>query len=103
MSAINWGDVPTWLGAIFAAAAAGAAVWTLKSQRDQIGEQRAFIAEQAANLRRERQQLQVSSHETHLTLCHPSPHLGGTSTSPSKPASPRPQGGDAMPPPSASA
>lgn len=48
MSAINWGDAPTWLGAVFAAAAAGAAVWTLKSQRDQIGEQRVFIAEQRA-------------------------------------------------------
>lgn len=46
MSAINWGDAPTWLGAVFAAMAAGAAMWTLKSQRDQIGEQRVFIAEQ---------------------------------------------------------
>lgn len=46
MSAIDWGDAPTWLGAVFAAAAAGAAVWTLKSQRDQIDEQRDFIAEQ---------------------------------------------------------
>ncbi|WP_159056554.1 hypothetical protein [Streptomyces yokosukanensis] len=48
MSAIDWGDAPTWLGAVFAAAAAGAAVWTLKSQRDQIDEQRDFIAEQRA-------------------------------------------------------
>ncbi|MGW3813434.1 hypothetical protein [Streptomyces sp. NPDC005046] len=48
MSAINWGDAPTWLGAVFAAAAAAAAVWTLKSQRDQIDEQRDFIAEQRA-------------------------------------------------------
>lgn len=48
MNGINWGDVPTWLGAAFAAAAAAAAVWTLKSQRDQIGEQRTFIGEQRA-------------------------------------------------------
>ncbi|MEU0433709.1 hypothetical protein ABZ153_19115 [Streptomyces sp. NPDC006290] len=54
MSAINWGDAPTWLGAVFAAAAAAAAVWTLKSQRDQIDEQRAFIAEQSATLALER-------------------------------------------------
>ncbi|MEU0783269.1 hypothetical protein ABZ341_17060 [Streptomyces sp. NPDC006173] len=54
MSAINWGDAPTWLGAVFAAAAAAAAVWTLKSQRDQIGEQRVFIAEQSATLALER-------------------------------------------------
>lgn len=48
MNVINWGDVPTWLGAVFAAAAAGAAVWTLASQRNQINEQRIFIAEQRA-------------------------------------------------------
>ncbi|MFC4500661.1 MULTISPECIES: hypothetical protein [Streptomyces] len=46
MSAINWGDAPTWAGTVFAAAAAAAAIWTLKSQRDQIDEQRDFIAEQ---------------------------------------------------------
>ncbi|MET8098120.1 hypothetical protein ABZV29_16820 [Streptomyces sp. NPDC005236] len=54
MDAINWGDAPTWLGAVFAAAAAAAAVWTLKSQRDQIDEQRVFIAEQSATLALER-------------------------------------------------
>lgn len=57
MSFPDWGDVPTWVGATFAALAAGAAVWTLKSQRDQIGEQRSFIAEQSANLALERQEL----------------------------------------------
>ncbi|WP_037658767.1 hypothetical protein [Streptomyces griseofuscus] len=67
MSAINWGDVPTWLGTIFAAAAAGAAVWTLKSQRDQIGEQRSFIAEQSANLQLERQQLMAELHDRRST------------------------------------
>ncbi|MEV6395573.1 hypothetical protein AB0M39_12475 [Streptomyces sp. NPDC051907] len=44
--AINWGDVPTWFGAIFAGAAAAGAIWTLASQRQQIGEQRTFIDEQ---------------------------------------------------------
>lgn len=56
---VDWGDVPTWLGASFAALAAGAAVWTLKSQRDQIGEQRDFIAEQSATLALERQELRA--------------------------------------------
>ncbi|MGW7260805.1 hypothetical protein [Streptomyces sp. NPDC054834] len=70
MSGINWGDVPTWVGAVFAAAAAGAAVWTLKSQRDQIGEQRDFIAEQRAliaeqtsTLALERAELVHAAHE----------------------------------------
>ncbi|MFD8722365.1 hypothetical protein ACFV2H_31410 [Streptomyces sp. NPDC059629] len=54
MSAFDWGDAPTWAGAVFAAAAAGAAFWTLKSQRDQIAEQRALIADQAATLALER-------------------------------------------------
>ncbi|MFI1923436.1 hypothetical protein [Streptomyces sp. NPDC020377] len=54
MSYIDWGDVPTWMGALFAALAAGAAVWTLKSQRDQIDEQREFIAKQAEVLNVER-------------------------------------------------
>ncbi|MEV4920758.1 hypothetical protein AB0K47_28610 [Streptomyces tirandamycinicus] len=57
MAGIDLGDAPTWLGAIFAAGAAGAAIWTLKSQRDQIAEQRDFIAEQSANLRLEREAL----------------------------------------------
>ncbi|MGW6356858.1 hypothetical protein ACWFR5_17165 [Streptomyces sp. NPDC055092] len=38
MSVIDWGDAPTWFGTGFAALAAGAAMWTLKSQRDQIDE-----------------------------------------------------------------
>ncbi|MGW9031482.1 hypothetical protein ACWGQ5_47210 [Streptomyces sp. NPDC055722] len=59
MNGINWGDVPTWLGAIFAALAAAAAVWTLKSQRDQIREQRAFIGEQSATMELERAELRA--------------------------------------------
>lgn len=63
MSAVDWGDVPTWLGAVFAAGAAGAAVWTLASQRAQIKEQREFIAVQAENLRLERHELQAAAAE----------------------------------------
>ncbi|MFD7403329.1 hypothetical protein ACFV7R_11780 [Streptomyces sp. NPDC059866] len=57
MSLIDWGDAPTWAGAVFAATAAAAAIWTLKSQRDQIDEQRRFIEEQSANLQLERAEL----------------------------------------------
>ncbi|MFE9127080.1 hypothetical protein ACFYOF_16945 [Streptomyces sp. NPDC007148] len=59
MNGINWGDVPTWLGAIFAALAAAAAVWTLKSQRDQIREQQRFIGEQQATMDLERTELRA--------------------------------------------
>ncbi|NNN30728.1 hypothetical protein HLK59_10200 [Streptomyces sp. S3(2020)] len=58
MGPINWGDAPTWIAGAFAAAAAFYARGTLKSQQQQISEQRDFIAEQAANLRLERQVLQ---------------------------------------------
>jgi hypothetical protein len=51
---IDWGDAPTWVAGAFAAAAAYYARGTLKSQRQQIDEQREFIAEQAANLQLER-------------------------------------------------
>ncbi|MFD5656936.1 hypothetical protein [Streptomyces hirsutus] len=61
MSAIDWGDAPTWLGVVFAAAAAGAAVWTLASQRAQIREQREFIAVQSANLALEREELRAAA------------------------------------------
>ncbi|MFD0268594.1 hypothetical protein ACFVGY_18780 [Streptomyces sp. NPDC127106] len=63
MSAVDWGDVPTWIGAFFAAGAATAAIWTLASQRAQIGEQRAFIAIQSANLALERAELQSTAEE----------------------------------------
>ncbi|WP_406445005.1 hypothetical protein OHB14_38715 [Streptomyces sp. NBC_01613] len=63
MGAIDWGDAPTWAGAIFAAAAAVGAIWTLKSQRDQIDEQRRFIAEQSENLSLEREQLRAIAKE----------------------------------------
>lgn len=61
MGDIGPGDWPTWVGAVFAAIAAGATLWTLKSQRKQIDEQRAFIGEQAANLRLERAELMAAA------------------------------------------
>ncbi|RSS57460.1 hypothetical protein [Streptomyces sp. WAC01280] len=57
MAGIDWGNVPTWLGASFAAGAALAAFLTLASQRRQIREQRKFIEEQSATLALERQEL----------------------------------------------
>jgi hypothetical protein len=56
---LDIGDLATWVGAGFAAIAAGATLWTLKSQRDQIGEQRQFIAEQSATLALERAELRA--------------------------------------------
>ncbi|WP_405018161.1 hypothetical protein [Kitasatospora sp. NBC_00070] len=43
---VKMGDVPTWIGAIGATVAAGGALWTLASQRNQIDEQRRFIGRQ---------------------------------------------------------
>lgn len=57
MSGIDWGDAPTWIAGAFAATAAFYARGTLKSQQNQIAEQRNFIAEQSANLRLERKAL----------------------------------------------
>ncbi|MFF4502762.1 hypothetical protein [Streptomyces sp. NPDC001401] len=57
------GDLATWVGSSFAAIAAGATIWTLKSQRDQIDEQRQFIAEQAATLALERAELRAAAHD----------------------------------------
>jgi hypothetical protein len=63
VGAIDWGDAPTWSGAIFAAVAAAGAIWTLKSQRDQIDEQRRFIRQQSENLSLEREQLRAIAKE----------------------------------------
>ncbi|MFE1925816.1 hypothetical protein ACFW91_24995 [Streptomyces asoensis] len=57
------GDLATWFGTSFAAIAAGATLWTLKSQRDQIGEQRRFIGEQSATLALERAELRAAAEE----------------------------------------
>jgi hypothetical protein len=67
---MDGGDLATWVGSSFAAIAAGATLWTLKSQRDQIGEQRTFmgeqrefIAEQSANLQLERAELRAAAED----------------------------------------
>ncbi|MFF2650406.1 hypothetical protein [Streptomyces sp. NPDC058045] len=67
MGGIDWGDVPTWIAGAFAAAAAYYARGTLRSQQQQIDEQRGFIAEQAANLRLEREELRAQLAERRAT------------------------------------
>ncbi|MGC5000115.1 hypothetical protein [Streptomyces sp. DT195] len=57
------GDLATWVGSSFAAIAAGATIWTLKSQRDQIDEQRQFIAEQSSTLALERAELRAAAYD----------------------------------------
>ncbi|MFJ4365750.1 hypothetical protein ACIP4S_16520 [Streptomyces chartreusis] len=51
------------MGSTFAAIAAGATLWTLKSQRDQIAEQQVFISEQSATLELERAELRALAAE----------------------------------------
>ena len=63
MSGIDWGDAPTWVAGAFAAAAAFYTRGMLKSQRQQIEEQRAFIAEQSTNLELERAELRAQADE----------------------------------------
>ncbi|WP_344629672.1 hypothetical protein [Streptomyces glaucosporus] len=63
MGGIDWGDAPTRLGAVFAALAAAAAAWTLKSQREQIDEQRDFIRQQSLNLELERAELRAAAED----------------------------------------
>ncbi|MFF5972230.1 hypothetical protein ACFY7C_11995 [Streptomyces sp. NPDC012769] len=60
---IDWGDAPTWVAGAFAAAAAYYTRGMLRSQREQIAEQRDFIAEQSANLSLERQALLAQAEE----------------------------------------
>ncbi|MFB7589365.1 hypothetical protein [Streptomyces sp. NPDC056169] len=60
---IDWGDAPTWVAGAFAAAAAYYTRGMLKSQRQQIDEQRQFIAEQSANLALERQALSAQAQD----------------------------------------
>lgn len=60
MSSIDWGDAPTWIAAVFAGGAALFAGLTIRSQRQQIAEQRAFIGEQSQNLALERAELQAA-------------------------------------------
>lgn len=61
MGGIDWGDAPTWVAGAFAAAAAFYARGTMKSQQEQIREQRHFIEEQSANLALERAELQAAA------------------------------------------
>ncbi|MEU3287826.1 hypothetical protein [Streptomyces longwoodensis] len=63
MSAADWGDVPTWIGAAGALGAAWFAYQTITSQREQIGEQRDFIAEQSRFMDEQRQNLELERAE----------------------------------------
>ncbi|MET8011573.1 hypothetical protein ABZU86_09785 [Streptomyces sp. NPDC005271] len=63
MGPVQWGDVPTWVAAIFAGGAAWFAYQTIKSQRQQIAEQRQFIADQSTNLQLERSALHAAAED----------------------------------------
>ncbi|MFD3646368.1 hypothetical protein ACFWUT_23380 [Streptomyces cyaneofuscatus] len=63
MSSIDWGDAPTWIAAVFAGGAALFAGLTIRSQRQQIAEQRNFIGEQSQNLTLERAELRASQEQ----------------------------------------
>lgn len=63
MGNINWGDAPTWIAGLFAATAAYYTRGMLRSQQQQIKEQREFIAEQSANLALEREALKAAAAE----------------------------------------
>ncbi|MFD3749736.1 hypothetical protein ACFWVT_05625 [Streptomyces cyaneofuscatus] len=63
MSSIDWGDAPTWIAAVFAGGAALFAGLTIRSQRQQIAEQRDFIGEQSQNLTLERAELRASQEQ----------------------------------------
>lgn len=60
---IDWGDAPTWVAGAFAAAAAFYTRGMLKSQREQIDEQREFIREQSANLELERAEFRAQAED----------------------------------------
>lgn len=57
MGPADFGDVPTWIGGGGALAAGWFAYQTIRSQRQQIGEQQAFIAEQTRFMDEQRQNL----------------------------------------------
>lgn len=80
---MNGGDLATWVGSSFAAIAAGATLWTLKSQRDQIGEQRVFIGEQSATLALEREALRAAAEDRRWAQArqvHMHHHKGSSTT-----------------------
>ncbi|MFD3835325.1 hypothetical protein ACFWWC_03585 [Streptomyces sp. NPDC058642] len=68
MGPLQWGDVPTALGAVFAGGAAWFAFQTIKSQRQQIGEQREFIGEQLQFMNEQRENLALERAELQATL-----------------------------------
>jgi hypothetical protein len=80
---VDIGDLATWVGSSLAAVAAGATLWTLKSQRDQIREQRAFIGEQSATMALEREALRATAEDRkwsqarQIRMHH---HKGGSTT-----------------------
>ncbi|MER7930501.1 hypothetical protein ABTY96_46585 [Streptomyces sp. NPDC096057] len=63
MGPLQWGDVPTAVGALFAGGAAWFAFQTIKSQRQQIGEQRQFIGEQLRFMAEQQQNLELERGE----------------------------------------
>lgn len=63
MGPLQWGDVPTAVGALFAGGAAWFAFQTIKSQRQQIGEQRQFIGDQLRFMDEQRQNLELERTE----------------------------------------
>ncbi|NYV73169.1 hypothetical protein [Streptomyces sp. UH6] len=63
MGGIDWGDAPTWVAGGFAALAAYYTRGMLRSQQQQIAEQRQYIAQQAMNLALEREALQSAANE----------------------------------------
>ncbi|MFJ8992637.1 hypothetical protein ACIRQH_19850 [Streptomyces sp. NPDC102279] len=63
MGPLQWGDVPTTVGVVFAGAAAWFGYQTIKSQRQQIGEQRQFIGEQLRFMSEQQQNLSLERAE----------------------------------------
>ncbi|MGW0795930.1 hypothetical protein [Streptomyces sp. NPDC002692] len=63
MGPLQYGDVPTAVGALFAGGAAWFAFQTIKSQRQQIGEQRQFIGDQLRFMDEQRQNLELERAE----------------------------------------
>ncbi|MFE3495278.1 hypothetical protein ACFXOS_19765 [Streptomyces sp. NPDC059175] len=61
MGWIDWGDMPTWVAAVFAGGAALFAGLTLRSQRKQLDKQQEFIDEQSTNLQLEREILRADA------------------------------------------
>lgn len=64
---MNWwefaGDLPTWIGGVGAVLAGVFAYKTLASQREQIGEQRAFIEQQTGLMADQRETLELEREE----------------------------------------